>query len=100
MQNSKEQLQKPFYSTLPLYPLLNLKQPDQLYANADIPGWATKKLKIQQYCKTEYTQIITMSRVSQKILVVSTNFVHSVQLRFRGAQVGFNMFKQNNLSSR
>ena len=31
------------------------------------------KLKIQQYCKTEYTQIIEMSRVSQKILV-STNF--------------------------
>ena len=53
--------------------LLTVKQPDQHCVKSDIPGCSTRKLKIQQYCKTEYTQIIAMSRVFQKILVF-TNF--------------------------
>ena len=40
---------------------------------AAILGRLGRKLKIQQYWKTEYTQIITISRLSQK-LMVSTNF--------------------------
>ena len=45
--------------------LLTLRQSDQLCARSDLSSCATRKLKIQQNCKTENTQI-TMSRVSQK----------------------------------
>ena len=45
--------------------LLTLRQSDQLCARSDLSSCATRKLKIQQNCKTEHTQI-TMSRVSQK----------------------------------
>jgi len=70
----KETIAKTFFiPPCPSSLLLTIKQLNLMCARSDIPGCATRKLKIQQYYKTECTQIITMSRVSQKILVL-TNF--------------------------
>ena len=44
----------------------------------NMPTESTRKLKIQQYWKPEYTQIITMSRVSQQPFFIGKqkNFFH------------------------
>ena len=71
--------------------LLTLRQPNQLCARSDLSSCATRKLKIQQNCKTEHTQI-TMSRVSQKcwfrqIFIFSSKLSGTVNRREKKEEV-------------